>query len=187
VVGADSGRRYTYDELLAEMPESNLPCELWDGEVITSPTPSFHHQQLVARFSYRLYEWVSKQKLGKVVTGPIDMVLSAHRVMQPDVAFVAKDRLSIIGRSINGPVDLAVEIISLGGRDRDRLQKRDLYEQYGVQEFWLVDPEAQTVEVLCLEQGRYQLHARFTLGQNATSRLLPGFEMPVTVLFQGEV
>ena len=177
-------RRYTYEELVAEMPETNQPCELWDGELIMSPAPSFYHQEVVLRYYRQLYEWVSKRKLGKVVAGPIDMVLSPHRVTQPDVAFIAQDRLGIITKTINGPVDLAAEIISLGHRNRDRIEKRDLYEQYGVKEYWLIDPEAQTVEVLHLESGRYQLFMRGTPGKVAASKLLPGFETQVAALFR---
>ncbi len=183
---ASAKRLYTYEELVAELPESNLPCELWDGEVIMSPTPSFYHQEVVLGLYRQLYDWVSRRKLGKVVAAPIDMVLSPHRVTQPDVVFISKDRLGIIGRVINGPVDLAVEVISLGNRNRDRIEKRDLYEQYGVKEYWLVDPEAQTVDVLHLESGRYQLFMRGTPGQVAASKLLPGFEIQVTALFQSE-
>src|SRR5882757_5760327 len=86
-------RLYTYDELVAEFPETNQPCELWDGEIIMSPAPSFDHQKIVFRLARFLYAWVSERKLGEVIPGPIDMVLSPHRAMQPDVAFVAKDRL----------------------------------------------------------------------------------------------
>ena len=114
------------------------------------------------------------------------MVLSPHRVTQPDVAFISQTRLGIITKTINGPVDLAAEVISLGHRNRDRLEKRDLYEQYGVREFWLIDPEAQTVEVLSLENGRYELFLRCTKGQAAASKLLPGFVVLVTPLFEGE-
>jgi Uma2 family endonuclease len=179
-------RRYSYEELVAVMPETNQPCELWDGELIMSPAPSFYHQEVVLRFYRQLYEWVSVRKLGKVVAGPIDMVLSPHRVTQPDVAFIAQDRLGIITKTINGPVDLAAEIISLGHRNRDRIEKRDLYEQYGVREYWLIDPEAQTVEVLHLESGRYQLFMRGTPGQVVASKLLPGFETQVAALFRSE-
>jgi len=168
------------------MPETNLPCELWDGELIMSPTPSFFHQEIVLCFYRHLYEWVTKRQLGKVITAPIDMVLSPHRVMQPDVAFISKDRLSIITRAINGPVDLAVEVISLGSRQRDRIEKRDLYEQHGIKEYWLIDPEAQTVEVLHLENDRYQLFMRCAPSQTASSKLLPGFEMLVADLFKKE-
>src|SRR2546427_2663638 len=98
-VVAPAKRLYTYDELVAEMPETSQPCELWDGELIMSPAPSFDHQEIVLRFYRRLFEWVSQRKLGKVVTAPIDMVLSPHRAMQPDVAFIAQDRLGIIRRA----------------------------------------------------------------------------------------
>ena len=180
---ANPKRRYTYDELVAELPESQ-PCELWDGELIMSPAPSFYHQEVVLRFSHHLYDWVSKHGLGKVVTGPIDMVLSPHRVVQPDVVFISKDRLGIVKKTINGAVDLAAEVISLGDRNRDRIEKRDLYEQYGVKEYWLIDPEARTVEVLHLENGRYQLFVRATPGQAAASKLLPGFDVSVTDLLK---
>src|SRR6266571_4572559 len=84
-------RLYTYDELVAEFPESNQPCELWDGEVIFTAAPFFEHQKILLRFYRALHDWVSKHKLGEVVTAPIDMVLSPHRAVQPDVAFIAQD------------------------------------------------------------------------------------------------
>ena len=133
---------HTYEELLAEQGETNRPCELWDGELAIAPAPSFHHQEIVLRFSQQLYHWVLKNNLGKVVNGPIDMILSPHRVMQAGCGFHSQERLSIIARTINGPVDLAAEVISLGDRNRDRIEKRHLYEQYGIKEYWLIDPEA---------------------------------------------
>src|ERR1700694_2997606 len=114
-----SKRLYTYEEVVAQFPESNQPCELWDGELIMSPAPSFDHQKILLRFYRRLHDWVSNRKLGEVVTAPIDMVLSPHRVTQPDVAFISKERLAIIHQVINGPADLVVEVISLGNRNRD--------------------------------------------------------------------
>src|SRR5437879_6204982 len=179
-------RLYTYDELVAEFPESNQPCELWDGELIMPPAHFFDHKQVVLRFYRLLFDWVSNRKLGKVVTAPIDMVLSPHRAVQPDVAFIAQDRLGIIRRVIKGPVDLAVEVISLGTRNRDRIEKRDLYEQYGVKEYWIIDPEAQTVEVLYLEDGRYRLLMRSTAEQIVSSRLLAGFELSVNSILFGD-
>jgi Uma2 family endonuclease len=100
------------------------------------------------------------------------------------VAFIAKDRLAIIQRVIMGPADLVAEIVSLQGRSRDRIEKRDLYEQHGVKEYWIIDPEAQTVEVLALVNGRYELVLRSLPGETASSRLLPGFEVSVGDLFR---
>lgn len=180
----ETQRLYTYDELAAEMPETNQPHELWDGALIMSPTPSFFHQEIAFRFHRALHDWVVPHNLGKVIGAPIDMVLSSHRAVQPDVAFIAKDRLAIIQRVIMGPADLVAEIVSLQGRSRDRIEKRDLYEQHGVKEYWIIDPEAQTVEVLALISGRYELVQRSLPGETASSRLLPGFEVPVGDLFR---
>src|SRR5437016_12930765 len=75
-------RLYTYDELVAEFPETNQPCELWDGEIVIPPAPGFDHQKIVSRLLRRLEDWVLARKLGEVVAGPIDMVLSLHRAIQ---------------------------------------------------------------------------------------------------------
>lgn len=180
--GSKAVRRYTYAETCAEFPETNQPCELWEGELIMSPAPSFYHQKTAFRFQRSLHDWVEAQKLGEVVGAPIDMVLSEHRVTQPDVAYISRERLDIIERVIMGPADLVAEVISLGGRHKDRIEKRDLYEQHGVKEYWIVDPESRTVDVLFLEHGAYQLVMRCGPGQAALSRLLPGFGMNVDEL-----
>ncbi len=179
-----AGRRYTYDEVLAEFPETNQPCELCDGELIFMASPSFYHQEIALGFYRLLFDWVTPRKLGKAIASPIDMVLSPHQVRQPDVAFIARERLNIVGRVINGPVDLAVEVTSFdtGGRQRDRFDKRDLYEQFGVKEYWMIDPDAKTVEVLFLQAGTYVLHGRFGPGASAPSRLLEGFAVSVDAL-----
>jgi len=179
----DTRRRYTYAELVAVMPETNQPHELWDGELIMAPAPFFSHQKVALRFYRYLDDWVAARKLGEVIASPIDMVLSPHRVVQPDVAFISRERLHIIQRVIGGPADLVAEVVSLGGRNRDRIEKRDLYEQYGVKEYWIIDPESKTVEVLVLVAGCYELAMRRQPGESATSTLLAGFEIPVASLF----
>jgi Uma2 family endonuclease len=177
-------RLYTYDELVAVMPETNQPHELWDGELIMAPAPFFYHQEISLRFYRALFDWVQERGLGKVIASPIDMVLSPHRAVQPDVAFIAKERLQIIQRVILGPADLVAEVVSLGGRNRDRIEKRDLYEQHGIKEYWIIDPEPETVEVLALVKGRYELAMRRHAGETVTSLLLPGFEIIVEELFR---
>lgn len=172
-------RRWTFDELVAELPESNLPTELWDGELILSPAPSFLHQEIVDRFHDCLKAWVRQRRLGKTGVAPLDMVLTTRRATQPDVVFISNERLGIIKERIMGAADLVAEVLSPGSRRRDRIDKRDLYEQHGVREYWLIDPEAKTVEVLHLESGAYQLVGRWHPGERARSRLLKGFEVPV--------
>lgn len=175
-------RRWTFDELAAELPATNLPTELWDGELVRSPAPSFFHQEIVARFYKVLDAWVAGHRLGKVGLAPLDMVLTPRCAVQPDVIFIANARLGIIRECVHGAADLVAEVLSPGTRRRDRLDKRDLYEQHGVKEYWVVDPEAQTVEVLLLEKGEYRLVGRWTKG-DAASRLLKGFRIRVAELF----
>jgi Uma2 family endonuclease len=168
------------------LPESNLPMELWDGELIMSPAPPFLHQEIVDRFHDLLKACVRQHRLGQTGMAPLDMVLTTRRATQPDVVFISNERLGIIKERIMGAADLVAEVLSPGSRRRDRIDKRDLYEQHGVQEYWLIDPEAKTVEVLCLESGTYQLAGRWRPGERAQSRLLKGFEVPVSPLF-GEI
>lgn len=174
---------YTYDELCAQMEETNQPHELWDGELIMAPSPFFSHQNVVFRFARLLEAWCSSRKLGTVVVSPIDMVLSPRRMVQPDVAFVASARREIIRDVIRGPADLVAEVVSPGGRRRDRSEKKDLYEQHGVKEYWIIDPEGCSVDVLHLNPHRqYDLAGRYLAGETAASVLLPGFTIELDAL-----
>ena len=178
-----TSRRWTYDELLVELPETTVPIELWEGEFIMSPSPSFFHQELIDRFHDALKAWVRPRDLGKTCVAPMDMILTQRHVAQPDVLFVARDRLAIIKDRVRGPADLVLEVISPGSRQKDRIEKRDLYEQHGIKEYWLIDPDAQTVETLFLENGEYRLIGRWHPGDTARSRLLEGFTLSVSELF----
>jgi Uma2 family endonuclease len=111
------------------------------------------------------------------------MVLTNTRATQPDVVFVSNERLDIIKERLVAAADLVAEVISPSSRRRDRIDKRDLYEQHGVKEYWLVDPEAATVEVLHLISGEFQLLGRWHAGEIAESRLLKGFRVKVSDLF----
>ena len=178
-----TNRRWTFDELAADVPESNQPMELWDGELIMAPAPSFYQQEVVARFYDGLKRWVAQRHLGRVVFTPIDMILTSRRVTQPDVLFISNERRHIIQDRVRGAADMVAEVISPESRRRDRIEKRDLYEQHGVREYWIIDPEAETVEVLFLDRGEYRLAGRWRPGEQAHSQLLKGFKVAVTALF----
>ena len=152
-----------------------------------APSPLFQHQDIVFRFASALQDWVKRGSLGKVVISPLDMVLTPHRMVQPDVAFIATENLGILRDVIRGPADLVAEIVSPGSRRRDRVDKKDLYEQHGVKEYWTGDPEARSVDVWHLGAGRqYELAGRFLEGEEAQSRLLEGFTLNVRFLLDGE-
>ena len=170
-------RVWTFDEMLAELPETNLPVELWDGEIIMSPTPNPNHQRLVFNLARLLRDFVTAKKLGEVFLGPLDVILTQRRVVQPDVFFISKSRLNLVTDRVRCAPDLTVEVVSHGSWKRDRVEKKDLYEQHGVREYWIVDPEAQTIEVFALEKGAFKLASKADVGETAMSKLLSGFEI----------
>jgi Uma2 family endonuclease len=168
-------RLWTYDEMVAKLKETNQPVELWNGEIIMSPAPHPDHQEIVLNFAESLKAFTTKGRLGKVYISPLDVVLTQRRVVQPDVFFISEARLGIIKDYINGVPDLAMEVISEGSWHRDRIEKKALYEQAGLPEYWIVDPDSETIEVFTLDKGVYQLHSRAVSAETAHSKLLEGF------------
>lgn len=161
--------------MAAKLPESNSPTELWDGEIITPPIPAPSHQEIVLSFAISLRDFVLSKRSGKVLVSPVDVVLSPRRSVQPDVVYVSKPRLEIIQEVIRGAPDLVVEVVSAGSWKRDRVEKKGLYEQFGVREYWIIDPEANAIEVFVLGKHGYELECRCGADGTAESRLLPGF------------
>jgi Uma2 family endonuclease len=134
-------RRWTYTQAVKELPETNLHVEIWDGQLVMTATPFFWHQNITARFYRQLDKWVRPRRLGTVILSPMDVVLAEDLVLQPDVMFVSRNRRSIIQNHVMGAPDLAVEVVSSGRRKRDYKDKRDRYEEHGVKEYWILDPE----------------------------------------------
>jgi len=155
--------KWTYADLLL-FPDDGKRHELIDGEHIMSPSPFTKHQRVSFNLSGILFGFLKQHPLGKVFTAPMDVVLSDTDVVEPDLLFIASEHASIITeKHIMGVPDLVVEILSQGsgtetcatrnmsqmglGRKTDEIIKRRLYEQYGVKEYWIVDPELESVKV----------------------------------------
>jgi Uma2 family endonuclease len=181
---AKAHRLWTYDEMVAELPETSQPTELWNGEIIMSPAPHPDHQRIVRNFFRKLDRHVEEHELGEVLFSPCDVVLTQKRVVQPDVLFISQARRSIIKSHIAGVPDLAMEVISETSWQRDRIHKKSLYEQSGLPEYWIIDPDSETIEVFTLVKGVYQIHSRAVGPQTAKSKLLPGFGITFRTLLK---
>lgn len=158
--------------------------QLLDGEMILAPSPVTRHQTILRRLSRAIEDFVAENALGQVWFAPLDVVLSDHDVTQPDILFVSNSRSGIVTEAnIQGAPDLVVEILSPGTAMHDRGYKQSLYGSHGVREYWLVDPDAETVEVLVEEAQALLLHATHLRGGSLTSPLLAGLVIDLEQVF----
>jgi len=176
--------KLTYAEFCA-LPETVQPHELINGELRMPAAPNRKHQMVLGNLYALLRTYVRERNLGWVYFAPIDVVLDRDRplVLQPDLLFVSRERAHLLGERIFGAPDLVVEIFSPGGATFDRTEKAAWYAQYGVREYWLVDPEAETVEVRRLEPGGYELLGVYRRGDTLRSALLSEFALPISEVF----
>ena len=158
--------------------------ELFDGELIMAPSPTELHQIISGRLGARLLLHVERSNLGQVFFAPYDVKLSDTDVVQPDLLFVSNERAGIrTANNIQGAPDLVVEIQSPSTAKRDWNDKRSLYAQHGVTEYWLINPDAHTVIVLLLNQGEYEPAGLYGEGSTLISPTVEGFSVPVDEIF----
>jgi Uma2 family endonuclease len=181
--------RLTYQDLLG-LPDDLLRHELIDGEHLMSPAPNTKHQRIVVNLSWRIRAFLEHHSLGSVYVAPLDVVFSDFDVAEPDVLYVSAEREKLLGtdRNLSGAPDLVVEVLSPSTAHIDQGRKRWLYERYGVREYWIVDPEKETVKVYRLAKGSLRLDAEIARADGAAARfvstpLLPGLEIPIAAVF----
>ena len=162
----------TYKEYEA-LPADGRRYEIHDGELSVTPAPSPQHQRISAKLFLILHEHAESRNLGEVLYAPIDCILAETTIVQPDLVYLDTSRLHLVsGRGIEGAPTLVVEILSPSTTLIDRSTKHQLYHRYGIPYYWIVDPEARTIEVYSLVAGEYQLITR-AFGTEAVS--LPPF------------
>ena len=177
----------TYDDY-CQIPDDGNRYEVIDGVLYMSPSPIVRHQLILSNLSSILWNWTKKTGAGVVLIAPMDVVLSKHNVVQPDILFVSNERSSIIeDKNLQGAPDLLIEILSEGNRRHDEVKKRVLYESFDVQEYWIVDPVLETIKVYRLQENRFVRVAEWSLeaGDIIASSLLPGFECRLADVFEG--
>ena len=139
--------KFTYEDYLL-FPEDGRRHELIAGDHYVTPSPRTKHQKVSGSLLVSLGTHLQKSKGGQVLAAPMDVVLSDLDVVQPDLLFISQARSSILTeKNIQGAPDLLVEILSDSTRKTDEIIKRKLYEQHRVSEYWIIDPELETVKV----------------------------------------
>lgn len=175
-------KRLTYDDyaLLLE----GAPYQLIEGELIMSPAPTPYHQRISRTIEFALWTFVREHDLGEVLHAPIDVYLSEFDTLQPDIIYIASERLSIIGeKRIEEAPDLVIEILSPSTAYYDLKAKKGLYEGASVREYWIVDPYDSSAEIYRNGENGFILVVQMKDRGTIASSLIKGFSIELEELF----
>lgn len=131
-------------EVFKQLPEGTL-AELINNQIYMSPSPPFNHQSICKAILRKLLVAIEDEGKGQVFFAPFDVYLDEDsNVVQPDLFVVLNENSGIIDEKghIHGSPDLVVEVLSKGNSDNDLIRKKQLYEQFLVREYWIVDPDS---------------------------------------------
>lgn len=143
-------------EVFQMLPEGTL-AEVIDNQLFMAPAPTPFHQETSGDLFTEINLFVKRNKLGKVFFAPVDLYLDEYsNVVQPDLLFIAKGNALLIDKKgLKGVPDLIIEILSPGNKNYDAVKKKNLYEQFRVKEYWLVDPETKIATGFLLQGETY--------------------------------
>ncbi len=139
---------------LANTPDDGNRYEILQGNLLVTPAPSPFHQRVSKRLQRQLEAYFEARALGEVFDAPVDVILTFHDVVEPDLVVVS-DPKQITKRAIEGAPLLVVEILSPSTRKRDRTVKARRYAELGIPHYWIVDPDAQRIECYRLQATTY--------------------------------
>lgn len=176
--------QWTYDDYAA-LPDDGKRYEVVNGVLYMSPSPNGGHQDAILEIASYLRMHVKLAGLGLVRVAPFDVRLSPRDVFQPDILVVLNAHLDRVKNNyVLGAPDLVVEVVSPSTGGFDRREKQDAYTHAGVPEYWIVDANARTVEVLTLEREKYRSLGVFQGRETLPSRVIPSFSVHVERFFE---
>lgn len=148
----------TIMEVYKMLPEGTL-AELINGQLYMSPAPNTNHQRVSGKIGFLLRSYVENHSLGEIFDAPYDVYLDKeNNAVQPDIIFVSTQNTSIVkSHGIVGVPDLIVEFLSPSINTHDLVTKKELYEKFGVKEYWIIDPSTKESIVYKLENNLYTL------------------------------
>jgi Uma2 family endonuclease len=172
---------WTYDDY-TRLPDNGMRYEVIEGDLYMSPAPRPKHQEVIVALLGHLLDYLKQKPIGKILISPIDVILpDLANPVQPDLIFISKERSHIVKEQfIEGVPDLIVEVLSPGNPAHDRRVKFRIYAQAGVREYWIIDPDARTVEINLLRGEAYASAGSFDADEQIRSEVLPDFSAHVS-------
>ena len=183
----DLNKSYTYADYVKWRFDERL--ELIKGKIFKmSPAPGYTHQRISQYVNFELYNFLNKKPC-VVCAAPFDVLLSRTvneeqiaTVLQPDLCVIC-DTSKITERGCIGAPDIVIEILSPGNNKKELQNKYEVYEEAGVQEYWIIQPSEKTFFKYKLVNGSYQPTRLLTIGDEVTTSILPGFVLSLEEVF----
>ncbi len=178
-----SQKEFFTREVYDLLPEG-APYQLIGGKLIMTPAPVPFHQDVSRNLEIIIYNWLKQHDFGKIYDSPIDVELNETTIVQPDLLVIKKERLDIIKeKRIVGSPDVVIEILSSENAYYDLRKKFKIYENAGIPEYWIVDPEIKSIEIYRNENGRYKLIKEVEKEGAIESEVLNGLSVDLTEVF----
>jgi Uma2 family endonuclease len=175
---------WTYDDLFS-LPEDGKRYEIIEGDLFEMPPPTWAHATTIMNLIALLLPVISAIG-GQLRTAPVGVFFPGADPVQPDVLVILPgSRAAGRGRGVQGPPDLLIEVLSPSNRGHDLLTKRALYGRARVREYWIVDPERKTVEILTLADDALHSAQLASGDDTVVSPVLGGTTFPLSEIFAG--
>ena len=183
----DPGVKLTYDDFLL-FPDDGMRHELIDGEHYVTPSPNIKHQRVLGNLYWLIRRHLETHPIGEAFLSPFDVVFTRFDVVEPDLLYVSRERGAqvLTPKNVQGAPELVVEIASPATRKRDETIKRRLYERMGVSEYWVVDPDVDTIRIYRLVGDAYKRPVELSLEASDVLRtsLLPDLDLTLVDIFK---
>ena len=175
----------TYEDYVKLTPPDSGNFELLNGRIFFMASPKPSHQEISSLLNTYLGIYIISNKLGKLFAAPMDVVFSEHDTFQPDLLFITKERLNIIGENkIEGTPDLVVEILSPSNDNNEMSYKKHIYESTGVKEYWLINVEKQTLTLYKQIDNELRWQKDIQKNEVLKSEVIKDFELDLNKIYE---
>ena len=149
-------------ELFKLLPEGTL-CQLIHNKIVMSPSAKWKHQDVAGLIFTEMKIYLRKNPVGKILSD-VDVYLDEENVYRPDIMLIGNHQMELLGKDgyVHGAPELVIEILSQSTAKNDRIEKKEIYERYGVKEYWLIEPDSLQCEGFVNENNLFITASCFT-------------------------
>jgi len=157
-------------EVFESLPEGTL-AQFIQNKIVMSPSLNDNHQKVLDTIYRRIGNFIEQNGLGETRCAPYDVFLNKYNIFQPDIIFISNANIQFIKENgFHGAPDLIIEILSPSTAKYDLVDKKDVYEQFAVKEYIIINPADKTVTIYELNNAEFQVS--FTSAAMVESKLL---------------